>query len=112
MLEGIKVMTVQESLAKKTLAKYTRQSQPEILDRIYKFAQDTFGRDPAMPRDAMVDMARLMGEFGLVDRTLAANTPPEAYYVNTYVDELKQSGFIARARGNRPTARFDPIVVK
>ena len=33
-LEGIKVMTVQESLAKKTLAKYTRQSQPEILDRL------------------------------------------------------------------------------
>lgn len=93
-LEGIKVMTVQESLAKKTLAKYTRQTQPEILDRLYKLAQDTFGRDPAMPREAMVNMARLMGEFGLVDRTLAANTPPEAYYDNSYVDELKQSGFI------------------
>ena len=93
-LEGIKVMTVQENLAKKTLAKYTRQNQPEILDRLYKFALDTFGRDPAMPRDAVVNMARLMGEFGLVDKTQAANTPPEAYYDNSYVDELKQSGFL------------------
>ena len=93
-VEGIKVMTVQESLAKKTLAKYTRQNQPEILDRLYKFALDSFGRDPAMPRDAVVNMARLMGEFGLVDRAVAANTPPEAYYDNSYVDELKQSGFI------------------
>lgn len=92
-LEGIKVMTVQESLAKKTLSKYTRQTQPEILDRLYKFAMDTFGRDPAIPRDAMITMARLMGEFGIVDRASVTNTPPEAYYDNSYVDELKQSGF-------------------
>lgn len=95
-VEGVKVMTVQESLAKKTLAKYTRQHQPEIFDRLYKFALDSFGRDPAMPRDAVANMARLMGEFGLVDRTVAANTPPEAYYDNSYVDELKQSGFIKK----------------
>lgn len=93
-LEGIKVMTVQESLAKRTLAKYTRQNQPDILDRLYKFATDSFGRDPAMPRDAVANMARLMGEFGLVDKAQAANTPPEAYYDNSYVDELKQSGFL------------------
>ena len=47
-----------------------------------------------MPRDAVANMARLMGEFGLVDKTQAANTPPEAYYDNSYVDELKQSGFL------------------
>ncbi len=93
-VEGVKIMTAQESLAKRTLAKYTRQNQPDILDRLYKFATDSFGRDPAMPRDAVANMARLMGEFGLVDKTQAANTPPEAYYDNSYVDELKQSGFL------------------
>jgi ABC-type nitrate/sulfonate/bicarbonate transport system substrate-binding protein len=92
--ESIKVMTAQESLAKKTLAKYTRQTQPEILDRLYKFALETFGRDPTMPRDAVVTMARLMAEFGLVDRASAASTPPEAFYDNSYVDEVKQSGFL------------------
>lgn len=92
--EAIKVMTTQESLAKKTLSKYTRQTQPEILDRLYKFALETFGRDPTVPRDAMVNMARLMGEFGIIDRAPVASTPPEAYYDNSYVDELKQTGFL------------------
>ena len=93
-MEGIKAMTTQESLAKKTLSKYTRQTQPELLDRLYNFAMDTFGRDPTIPRDAMVAMARLMGEFGIVDRASVANTPPEAFFDNSYVDEIKQSGFL------------------
>jgi len=43
----------------------------------------------------MTSMARLMGNWGLVDPTAAANTPPEAFYHNGYIDEVKQSGFLA-----------------
>jgi hypothetical protein len=39
-------------------------------------------------------MARLMGEFGIVDRAAVANTPTESFYDNSYVDEIKQSGFL------------------
>jgi hypothetical protein len=39
-------------------------------------------------------MARLMGEFGIVDRAAIANTTTEAFYDNSYVDEIKQSGFL------------------
>ena len=42
----------------------------------------------------MTSMARLMGELGLVDPTAAANTPSEAFYDNSYIDEVKQSGFL------------------
>ena len=38
-------------------------------------------------------MARLMGDFGLADRSLATSTPVEVFYDNSYVDEIKQSGF-------------------
>jgi hypothetical protein len=47
-----------------------------------------------MPRDAVVAMARLMGEFGIVDRASVASTPPEAFYDNSFVDEVRQSGFL------------------
>ena len=45
-MEGMKLMSVQEPLAKKILAKYTRQTEPESLDRAYRFGLDTLNRDP------------------------------------------------------------------
>jgi NitT/TauT family transport system substrate-binding protein len=96
-MEGVKVMSTQEALAKTILSKYTRLTQPELLDRLYKFAVDAFrdfARDPNIPREAIASMARLMGEFGIVDRALVAGTPTEAFYDNSYVDEIKQSGFL------------------
>jgi hypothetical protein len=39
-------------------------------------------------------MAQLMGDLGLADRAAVAATPPENFYDNSYVDELKQSGFL------------------
>jgi len=93
-LEGIKTMSAQESLAKRIFAKYARQSDPQVLDQIQKFAVATVSRDPAIPKEAIISMARLMADFGLVDRNAAASTPAEAYYDDSYVNEIKQSGFL------------------
>jgi len=93
-MEGMKLMSVQETLAKKILAKYTRQTDPESLDRAYRFGLDTLNKDPTIPREAIVSMIRLMADLSLVDRTAAANTPPEAFYDNSFVDEMKATGFL------------------
>ena len=93
-MEGMKLMSVQEPLAKKILAKYTRQTEPESLDRAYRFGLDTLNRDPTIPREAIVSMVRLMTDLNLVDRSAAANTPPDAFYDNSFVDEMKQTGFL------------------
>jgi ABC-type nitrate/sulfonate/bicarbonate transport system substrate-binding protein len=93
-LEGIKTMSDQEAFAKKTFARYARQSDPQVLDQIYKFALATVDRDPTVPKDAFQSMAQLMGDLGLADRAAVAATPPENFYDNSYVDELKQSGFL------------------
>jgi ABC-type nitrate/sulfonate/bicarbonate transport system substrate-binding protein len=96
-MEGIKLMSTQETLSKKILSKYTRLTQPELLDRLYKFAVDAFSafsRDPTIPKEAIGSMARLMGEFGIVDRVAVASTSTEAFYDNSYVEEIKQSGFL------------------
>ena len=94
-MEGLKVMTVQDSLAKKILAKYTRQTDPESLDRAYSFGIETLNRDPTIPREAIVSMARLMADLGLLDRAAAANTPPEAFYDNSFAEEMKRTGYLA-----------------
>jgi hypothetical protein len=86
-------MWTQEPLAKKILAKYTRQTNAELLDRTYKQALETVNRDPATPRDAIASTARLMADLGLADRAAVSATPVDAFYDNSYVDEIKQSTF-------------------
>jgi len=93
-IEGMKLMSTQESLAKKILAKYTRQTDPESLDRAYRFGIETLNKDPTIPKEAIVSMIRLMTDLGLVDRAAAANTPPETFYDNSFVDEMKKTGFL------------------
>ena len=92
-MEAVKVMWTQEQLAKKTLAKYTRQTNAELLERTYKQALETVSRDPATPRDAISSTARLMADLGLADRAAVSATPLDAFFDNSYVDEIKQSGF-------------------
>jgi NitT/TauT family transport system substrate-binding protein len=93
-MEGMKLMSMQEDLAKKILSKYTRQTDPESLDRAYRFGLETLNKDPTVPREAIVSMIRLMADLGLVDRVAAANTPPETFYDNSFVEEMKKSGFL------------------
>jgi NitT/TauT family transport system substrate-binding protein len=93
-LEGMKLGAVQESLAKKILSKYTRQTDPESLDRAYRFGLETLNRDPSIPREAIVSMTKLMADLGLLDRAAAANTPPEAFYDNSFAEEMKRTGYL------------------
>jgi ABC-type nitrate/sulfonate/bicarbonate transport system substrate-binding protein len=93
-MEGMKLMSTQANLAKKILSKYTRQTDPESLDRAYRFGLETLNKDPTVPREGIVSMVRLMADLGLVDRSAAANTPPEAFYDNSFVDEMKRTGFL------------------
>lgn len=93
-MEGMKLMSIQEDLAKKILSKYTRQTDPESLDRAYRFGLETLNKDPTVPREAIVSMVRLMADLGLVDRVAAANTPPETFYDNSFVEEMKKTGFL------------------
>jgi ABC-type nitrate/sulfonate/bicarbonate transport system substrate-binding protein len=93
-MQGLKLMSTDEALAKKILAKYTRQTDPESLDRAYRFGLETLNKDPTIPREAIVSMVRLMADLGLIDRSAVINTPPEAFYDNSFADEMKRTGFL------------------
>src|SRR5205823_2913579 len=47
-MEGIKQILVNEKQAKAVLAKYTRQTDSDILDQTHKFALDIFVKDPTV----------------------------------------------------------------
>jgi len=94
-MEGVKQIFVNEKQAKSVLAKYTRQTDPEILDQTHRFATDIFVKDPTVTPDSIRPIVQQATEFNLIDAKLAANTPVSAYYDNSYVEEIKRSGWLA-----------------
>ena len=94
-MEGIRKMFADEKQTKAVLAKYTRQTDPEILDQTYRFALDVFIKDPAVTANSIQPIVQQSVQFNLVDAKLVNNTPITAYYDNSYVDELKRSGWLA-----------------
>jgi len=95
-MEGTKQMFVNEKQAKAVLAKYTRQSDPDILDQTYKFALDVFVKDPVVTPGSIRPIVQQSAQFNLIDAKLATATPVSSYYDNSYVDEIKKSGFFAQ----------------
>ena len=93
-MEGIKQIFVNEKHAKAVLAKYTRQTDPEILDQTHKFALDVFVKDPTVTPGSIQPIVQQSAQFNLIDAKLAGNTPIGAYYDNSYVDEIKRSGWL------------------
>ena len=94
-MEGTKQIFVNEKRAKAVLAKYTRQTDPEILDQTHKFALDIFVKDPTVTPASIQPIVQQSAQFNLVDAKLAGSTPIAAYYDNSYVDEIKKSGWLA-----------------
>ena len=91
--EGTKLMTSNEGLTKKLIAKYLHIDDPELLQQSYLYVVENFARDPTVPPGAMQWMAQQLAQMTLVDAKALQNTSTSAFYDNSYVDELKQSGF-------------------
>jgi ABC-type nitrate/sulfonate/bicarbonate transport system substrate-binding protein len=95
-LEGTKQIFVNEKHAKAVLAKYTRQTDPEILDQTHKFALDIFVKDPTVTPASIQPIVQQSAQFNIVDAKLAGSTPMSAYYDNSYIEEIKKSGFFTQ----------------
>jgi hypothetical protein len=51
-----------------------------------------YSKDPTIPREAIVSMVRLMADLSRSRNP--ATTPAEASYDNSFVDEMKKTGFL------------------
>jgi NitT/TauT family transport system substrate-binding protein len=95
-MEGTRRMFTDEKFSKTVLAKYTRQSEAEVLDQSYRFALDIYVKDPTVTASSIQPIVQQAAEWNQIDAKLAAATPTTAYYDNTYIDEIKKSGFFAQ----------------
>ena len=94
-MEGTKQLFGNEIQAKAALAKYTRQKEAEVLDQSYRFALDIFVKDPTVMPGSIQPIVQQSAQWNLIDAKAANSTPLSAYYDNSYVDEIKRSGFLA-----------------
>lgn len=95
-MEGTRRMFTDEKYSKSVLAKYTRQSEPEVLDQSYRFALDIYVKDPTVTASSIQPIVQQAAEWNQIDAKLAAATPTSAYYDNSYIEEIKKSGFFAQ----------------
>jgi hypothetical protein len=64
------------------------------LDQTYRFALDVFVKDPTVRASSIQPIVQQSVQFNLVDAKTANSTPLTAYYDNSYVDQLKRSGWL------------------
>ena len=93
-VEGTKYAFTHEDLTKRIIGKYLRITDEDLLRQSYLYVLDTFAREPFVPESVMQAMVQRMVEVNMIDLKSAQATPISAYFDNSYVAELKQSGFL------------------
>ncbi len=93
-VEATKYAIANEEYSKRVIAKYLRISDAELLRQSYLYVVETFAREPFVPESTMQAMVQRMVQVNMIDAKSAQTTPTSAYFDNSYVAELKQSGFL------------------
>jgi len=93
-VEATKFASANEDFTKRLIGKYLGITDAELLRQSYAYVTENFARDPAVPESVIQSMVQRMAQLNMIDAKAAQATPTSAYYDNTYVNEVKQSGFL------------------
>jgi ABC-type nitrate/sulfonate/bicarbonate transport system substrate-binding protein len=93
-IEATKHATTNEEFTKKLIAKYLGVNDPDVLRQSYLYVTETFVREPFVPKSTMQSMVQRMVQVNMIDAKSAQFLPTSAYFDNSFVAELKQSGFL------------------
>ncbi|MGH7816597.1 MAG: ABC transporter substrate-binding protein [Candidatus Binatia bacterium] len=93
-LEATKHAIANEEFTKRLIAKYLGVTDADLLHQSYLYVAETFVREPFVPQATMQSMVERMVQVNMIDAKSAQATPTAAYFDNSYVAELKQSGFL------------------
>ena len=93
-VEGTKLAVTNEELTKRTIAKFLGTTDPDLLRRSYQYVGEIFAREPFVPEKTMRAMLEHMVQVNMIDTKSAQSLPIDAYFDNSFVAELKQSGFL------------------
>ena len=93
-VEGIRYALNNEDATKRIISKYLGITDTDLLRQSYLYVTDTFVREPFVPESVMQAMVQRMVQVNMIDAKSAQTTPTTAYFDNSYVAELKQTGFL------------------
>ena len=93
-VEGTKFAATNEEATKRLISKYLGIKDPDLLRQSFLYLSENLTRDPAVPENVIQSMVQRMAQLNMIDGKAAQATPITAYFDNSYVNELKQSGFI------------------
>jgi ABC-type nitrate/sulfonate/bicarbonate transport system substrate-binding protein len=93
-VEGSRYAVANEDYTKKLIARFLNISDPDLLRQSYLYVTESFVREPFVPEGTVRSMVERMAQLNLIDAKAAQSTPTTAYFDNTFVAELKQSGFL------------------
>jgi len=93
-VEASRYAVANEEYTKKLIARYLNISDPDLLRQSYLYVTESFVREPFVPESTVRSIVERMVQLNLVDAKAAQSTPTTAYFDNTFVAELKQSGFL------------------
>jgi len=93
-LEATKHALTNEESTKRVISKYLGVTDGDLLRQSYLYVTETFVREPFVPESTMQSMVQRMVQVNMIDAKSAQTTPTSAYFDNSYVAELKQSGFL------------------
>jgi NitT/TauT family transport system substrate-binding protein len=93
-VEATKFAMSNEDFTKRAISKYLGITDPDLQRQSYQYIGETFVREPFVPESTMQSMVQRMVQVNMIDAKSAQTTPTTAYFDNSYVAELKQSGFL------------------
>ena len=93
-VEAMKFINANEDFTKRLIGKYLGITDTEVLRQSYAYVTDNFARDPAVPEHVLQSMVQRMAQLNMIDTKTAQATPVGAYYDNSFVNEIKSSGFL------------------
>ena len=93
-VEATKHAVANEEFSKRLISKYLGVNDADLLRQSYLYVSETFVREPFVPESTMQSMVQRMAQVNMIDAKSAQSTPTSAYFDNSYVAELKQSGFL------------------
>src|SRR6266508_5257481 len=93
-LEATKHAVTNEESTKRVISKYLGITDGDLLRQSFLYVTETFVHEPFVPESVMQSMVQRMVQLNMIDLKSAQATPISAYYDNSYMAELKQSGFL------------------
>ena len=95
-VEATRYAMANEEFTKRLIARYLGINDADLLRQSFLYVTETFVREPFVPENVMQSMLQRMVQVNMIDAKSAESTPISAYFDNSYVAELKQSGFLDR----------------